>query len=71
VAEWQGFLPAAAHPQAIDRPAGILTCWNNKLAPGFSAVGDNYSYGPVQRVVWLNEEIGHQLALHPCRAGSP
>ena len=64
VAEWQGFLPAAAHPQAIDPPQGFLTSWNNKPAPDFSAADDNYSFGPVQRVQSLNEEIAHEFALH-------
>jgi hypothetical protein len=64
VAEWQGFLPAAAHPQAIDPAQGYLTSWNNKPAPGFSAADDNYSLGPVQRVQSLNDEIARQLALH-------
>ena len=64
VAEWQGFLPAAAHPQAIDPPQGYLTSWNNKPAPGFSAADDNYSFGPVQRVQSLNDEIAHQFAIH-------
>jgi acyl-homoserine lactone acylase PvdQ len=64
VAEWQGFLPAAAHPQAIDSTQGYLTSWNNKPAPGFSAADDNYSFGPAQRVQSLNEEIAHQFAIH-------
>jgi acyl-homoserine lactone acylase PvdQ len=64
VAEWQGFLPASAHPQAIDPAQGYLTSWNNKPAPGFSAADDNYSFGPVQRVQSLNEEIARQFALH-------
>ncbi|MGE5133353.1 MAG: penicillin acylase family protein [Gemmatimonadota bacterium] len=63
-AEWQGFLPAANHPQAIDPGQGYLTSWNNKPAPGFSAADDNYSFGPVQRVQSLNEEIARQFALH-------
>jgi Penicillin amidase len=64
VAEWQGFLPAAAHPQAIDPAQGYLTSWNNKPAPGFSAADDNYSFGPVQRVQSLNDEIARQFAIH-------
>jgi acyl-homoserine lactone acylase PvdQ len=64
VAEWQGFLPAAGHPQAIDPAQGFLTSWNNKPAPGFSAADDNYSLGPVQRVQSLNDEIARQFAIH-------
>src|SRR6185437_11742990 len=63
-AEWRGFLPAAAHPHAIDPRQGFLTSWNNKPAPGFSAADDNYTYGPVQRVQSLNQEIARQFAAH-------
>jgi acyl-homoserine lactone acylase PvdQ len=63
-AEWQGFLPAAGHPQAIDPPQGYLTSWNNKPAPGFAAADDNYTFGPVQRVQSLDQEIARQFALH-------
>ena len=63
-AEWRGFLPAAAHPHAIDPRQGFLTSWNNKPAPGFSAADDNYSDGPVQRVQSLNQEIARQFATH-------
>jgi acyl-homoserine lactone acylase PvdQ len=63
-AQWRGFLPAMAHPHAIDPPQGFLTSWNNKPAPGFSAADDNYTYGPVQRVQSLNSEIEHQFAIH-------
>ena len=38
IAEWQGFLPAAAHPHEIDPPQGFFDSWNNKPAPQFSAV---------------------------------
>lgn len=64
VAEWRGFLPAPAHPHVIDPPQGFLTSWNNKPAPGFSAADDNYTFGPVQRVQSLNQEIIHQFAVH-------
>ena len=63
-AEWQGFLPASAHPQAIDPPSGILTSWNNKPAPGFSASDSQYGYGPVYRVQMLNNQIANQVAAH-------
>lgn len=45
--EWQRFDPAdnssartppSAHPQAIDQP--VLTSWNNKQAPGYTAAAD-------------------------------
>ncbi len=65
VAEWRGFLSAAAHPHGIDPARGFLTSWNNKPAPGFSAADNNYTYGPIQRVQSLNQEIIHQFAIHP------
>jgi acyl-homoserine lactone acylase PvdQ len=63
-AEWQGFLPANAHPQAIDPPSGILTSWNNKQAPKFSAADSQYGYGGVFRVQMLDAQIASQLAAH-------
>jgi acyl-homoserine lactone acylase PvdQ len=63
-AEWQGFLPAPAHPQSIDPPAGILTSWNNKQAPQFSASDSQYGYGGVFRVQMLDTQIAGQLAAH-------
>jgi acyl-homoserine lactone acylase PvdQ len=63
-AEWQGFLPANAHPHAIDPPSGVLTSWNNKQAPKFSASDSQYGYGGVFRVQMLNAQISRQLAAH-------
>jgi acyl-homoserine lactone acylase PvdQ len=63
-AEWRGFLAAAAHPQAIDPPSGILTSWNNKQAPSFSASDSQYGYGGVYRVQMLNAQIARQLTAH-------
>ncbi|NKQ57762.1 penicillin acylase family protein [Amycolatopsis sp. K13G38] len=63
-AEWQGFLPAAQHPHAIDPPSGVLTSWNNKPAPGFSASDSQYGYGPVYRVQMLDTQIADELNAH-------
>ncbi|HYZ53313.1 MAG TPA: penicillin acylase family protein [Streptosporangiaceae bacterium] len=63
-AEWQGFLPPDQHPHAIDPPSGVLTSWNNKPAPEFSASDSQYGYGPVYRVQMLNQQIAAQLAAH-------
>jgi acyl-homoserine lactone acylase PvdQ len=63
-AEWQGFLPASAHPQAIDPSSGVITSWNNKPAPQFSASDSQYGYGPVYRVQMLNAQIQQQFAQH-------
>ncbi len=47
--EWQGFLEADEHPQAIGHPTGRLLNWNNQSAPGFMH-GDGTAYGSVHRV---------------------
>ncbi|TVT61652.1 penicillin acylase family protein [Amycolatopsis rhizosphaerae] len=66
-AEWQGFLPAAQHPHAIDPPSGVLTSWNNKPAPQFSAADSQYGYGPAYRVQMLDAQIQAQLDAHAGR----
>ncbi|MGZ4353441.1 MAG: penicillin acylase family protein [Gaiellaceae bacterium] len=55
--DWHGFLPPAAHPQAIDPPGGAIVNWNNKPAPGFASADDNFSYGPVQRSLLLSRAV--------------
>ena len=54
--EWRGFLPAKAHPQAIDPPGGLFN-WNNKPARGFAAADDHWSYGSLQRVQMLSGKL--------------
>ncbi|MFL6056737.1 MAG: penicillin acylase family protein, partial [Actinoallomurus sp.] len=63
-AEWRGYLSTDAHPHAIDPPSGVLTSWNNKQAPKFSASDSQYGYGGVFRVQMLNAQIARQLAAH-------
>ena len=63
-AEWQGFLPAQAHPQAVDPPGGVLVNWNNKPAPQFSAADSQYGYGAVYRAQLLSTQVNRQLAQH-------
>jgi len=64
--EWQGFLPFARHPQAINPPSGVILNWNNKPAAGFTSADDQWSYGPVDRVQLLQRGIAarrrHTLA---------
>jgi acyl-homoserine lactone acylase PvdQ len=48
--DWRGFLPASAHPQAINPSNGRLVSWNNKPAPGYGAADDEFSYGATHRV---------------------
>ena len=48
--EWQGFEPAAAHPQVVNPPSGAIINWNNKPARSYVAADDEWTWGPVQRV---------------------
>lgn len=63
-ADWEGFLDVNSHAHEIGSATGYLTSWNNKGAPMFSAADDNYSWGPVQRVLSLDQAIEQQLATH-------
>jgi hypothetical protein len=42
----------------------VLTSWNNKQAPRFSASDSQYGYGSVFRVQMLNTQIERQSAAH-------
>jgi acyl-homoserine lactone acylase PvdQ len=64
VSEWQGFLDFSSHVHQTGSPTGYITSWNNRGAPQFSAADDKYSWGPVQRVQSLNQEIQKQFAAH-------
>jgi acyl-homoserine lactone acylase PvdQ len=55
--EWRGFLPAARHPQQIDPPSGRIVNWNNKVARGFEAADNAWSYGLSHRVNLLNRNL--------------
>ncbi|MCW2608042.1 MAG: hypothetical protein JWO60_2735 [Frankiales bacterium] len=59
--DWKGFLSDAAHPQAVNPPAGYMVNWNNKTAPGFSAADDQYGYGSVYRSLSLQERVLFRL----------
>ncbi|MEA2380252.1 MAG: hypothetical protein QOH72_223 [Solirubrobacteraceae bacterium] len=56
--EWRGFLAAGRHPQQIDPPSGMLVNWNNKVARGFEAADNRWSYGVSHRVDLLLRNIG-------------
>jgi len=64
--EWRGFEPLARHARGVNPAGGAILNWNNKPARGFSASDDNWSYGPVQRVQLLQEQVAkhkvHTLA---------
>jgi acyl-homoserine lactone acylase PvdQ len=48
--EWQGFVPASGHAQAVNPASGVILNWNNKPARGYAAADDDWTWGPVQRV---------------------
>ena len=62
--EWQGWLPTSQHPQVINPPSGIITSWNNKPAPMFSANDGQFSYGMVYRSMMLNKALNDELNAH-------
>jgi hypothetical protein len=60
--DWQGFIPLAAQPAALNPPAGYLSSWNNKQAPQFGSNDREFSYGPVYRVDLLNTRLEAAIA---------
>jgi acyl-homoserine lactone acylase PvdQ len=60
--DWQGFIPLAAQPSAVNPPEGFLTSWNNKQAPGFAANDRNFSYGPIFRSQMLDSRVAPLVA---------
>ncbi len=61
--EWQGFLHAAQHPQAIDPPSGVILNWNNKPAADVGAADSNFAYGSISRVDLFPSKIA-KLKTH-------
>ena len=56
--EWQGFLPADAHPHGTDPQRGRIVNWNNNIAAGFGAADDEWMRsGPDGRVDLLNKNL--------------
>jgi acyl-homoserine lactone acylase PvdQ len=49
--DWKGFLTQEQHPHEIDPAGHVFINWNNKPAPGWGAASDEYSYGPIHRVL--------------------
>jgi len=60
--DWQGFIPLAAQPTALDPDEGYLTSWNNKQAPGFMANDRNFYYGPVYRSLMFDRRLDPLVA---------
>jgi acyl-homoserine lactone acylase PvdQ len=63
--DWQGFIPLAAQPNDVNPPAGYITSWNNKQAPGFRSNDRQFSYGPVFRNQMLNVRIEAAIGAGP------
>jgi acyl-homoserine lactone acylase PvdQ len=55
--EWQGFMPMAQHPQAINPPQGWIASWNNSPAAGWWAADATGRWGPTHRVAMLGDRL--------------
>src|SRR4051812_3656722 len=55
--DWKSWLPSAAHPHQVNPPAGFLSSWNNKQAPGWGMADDQWGHSGVHRVNLLVERI--------------
>jgi acyl-homoserine lactone acylase PvdQ len=58
--EWTGFEPLSRHVRGANPKSGVILNWNNKPGAGFSASDDNWSYGPVQRVLLLRDAVARR-----------
>ncbi|HEX5478822.1 MAG TPA: penicillin acylase family protein [Dehalococcoidia bacterium] len=63
--DWQGYIPLASQPSALNPAQGYLSSWNNKPAPDFTANDSEFSEGPVERVQMLNTRIEAAIAAGP------
>lgn len=48
--EWQNFLTAAQHPQAVNPSEGFIASWNNSPAAGWWAADNHANWGPIHRI---------------------
>ena len=55
--DWKSWLTPAAHPHQVNPPAGFLSSWNNKQAPGWGMADDQWGHSGVHRVNLLVERI--------------
>jgi acyl-homoserine lactone acylase PvdQ len=55
--EWQGFMPLAQHPQAVNPTKGWIASWNNSPAVGWWAADGHGNFGPTHRVDALAERL--------------
>jgi acyl-homoserine lactone acylase PvdQ len=58
--EWQGFVPAAGHPQGVNPSSGAILNWNNKSAAGWTSADDEWAYGSVHRAELLKNAVARQ-----------
>jgi acyl-homoserine lactone acylase PvdQ len=63
--EWRGWVAPMAHVHVVDPPSGEIVNWNNKPGAGFAAADDNWSYGPVQRVLMLRAGVAAKKVHTP------
>ncbi|HXJ64238.1 MAG TPA: penicillin acylase family protein, partial [Actinomycetota bacterium] len=59
--EWQGFLPFAQHPHEVNPPKGWIDSWNNRPAHGWNSSDAQWAWGPVHRVVMLQERLAARV----------
>lgn len=55
--DWQGLLPASAHPQEINPERDFIVSWNNKHAPGWGASDTKWNYSSLYRADMLEDKI--------------
>jgi acyl-homoserine lactone acylase PvdQ len=58
--EYQGFLPASKHPQAVNPSGAAIISWNNKPAVGWTAADDEWAYGSVYRSLLLQHAVARR-----------
>jgi acyl-homoserine lactone acylase PvdQ len=58
--DWRSFLLFIGHARGINPRSGVILNWNNKPAANVGAADSNFSWGSVQRVDLLKDEITSQ-----------
>jgi acyl-homoserine lactone acylase PvdQ len=62
--EWQGWVTAEDHPHDTNPEEGFIASWNNKPARNWRAADGNYGYGPIHRVLSLQERVDALVEGH-------
>jgi acyl-homoserine lactone acylase PvdQ len=60
--EWRGFEPLSGHVRGVNPKSGVILNWNNKPGHGYSSADNQWSFGPVQRVQLLEEQVAKHRA---------